>query len=84
MEGGICLFQRYGETVGVYFLNLQVCGPGAQMGMCSGRELSDLPKKMCERILVERTHDCACTVIESKGRRIFNVEIEMGAYNDGS
>jgi acetoacetate decarboxylase len=82
MEGGICLFCRYGERGGVYFLNLQLSGPGAQMGMCSGRELSGLPKKMCERILVERTHDWARAVIESKGRRIFDVEIEMGAYND--
>lgn len=82
MEGGICLFCRYGERGGVYFLNLQLSGPGAQMGLCSGRELSGLPKKMCERILVERTDDCARAVIESRGRRIFDVDIELGAYND--
>jgi acetoacetate decarboxylase len=82
MEGGIMLLCRYGETAGVYFLNLQLSGPGAQTGMCSGRELSGLPKKVCERILVERTDDYARAFIESKGRRIFDVEVEIGAYND--
>lgn len=82
MEGGIYLMCRYGETVGVYFLNLQLSGPGAPMGLCSGREFSGLPKKLCERIVVERTDDGARAFIESKGRRIFDVEVEIGAYND--
>lgn len=82
MEGGICLICRYGETGGVYFLNLQLSGPGAQMGLCSGRELSGLPKKVCERIVVERNGDWTRALIESKGRRIFSAEAEMGAYND--
>ena len=43
---------------------------------------SGLPKKMCERIVVERNGDWARALIESKGRRIFSVEVEMGAYND--
>ena len=82
MEGGIGLMCRYGETVGLYFLNLQLSGPGAQMGMLSGREFSGLPKKMCERIVVERTDDYASAFIERKGRRIFDIEVELGAYND--
>jgi acetoacetate decarboxylase len=82
MEGGLSLLCRYGETVGVYFLNLQLSGPGAQMGLCSGREFSGLPKKMCERIVVERNGNWAHALIESKGRRIFEVEVEMGGYND--
>lgn len=82
MEGGMMLLSRYGETTGGYFLNLQLSGPGAAMGMCSGREFSGLPKKMCERIVVERTGDCARALIESKGRRIFAVDVELGAYND--
>ncbi len=82
MEGGISLLCRYGETVGAYFLNLQLSGPGAHMGLCSGRETAGLPKKMCERIVVERNGDCANAVIERKGRRIFSVEAEMGGYND--
>jgi acetoacetate decarboxylase len=82
MEGGISLTCRYGEDVGVYFLNLQLSGPGANMGMCCGREMSGLPKKMCERIVVERNGDWASAVIETKGRRIFSLEVEMGAYND--
>ena len=67
MEGGLSLLCRYGETVGVYFLNLQLSGPGAQMGLCIGREFSGLPKKMCERIVVERNGDWAYALIESKG-----------------
>jgi acetoacetate decarboxylase len=82
MEGGISLLCRYGETVGVYFLNLQLSGPGAQMGLFGGRELGGLPKKLCERIVVERTGDSARGFIEAKGRRIFDAQIEMGTYND--
>lgn len=82
MEGGMMLLSCYGETTGGYFLNLQLSGPGAPMAMCSGREFSGLPKKICERIVVERTGDCARAFIESKGRRIFDVDVEIGAYND--
>jgi acetoacetate decarboxylase len=81
MEGCIMLMCRYGETGGVYLLNLQLSGPGAQMGLCSGRE-TGLPKKVCERIVVERNGDWTRALIESKGRRIFSAEAEMGAYND--
>ena len=82
MEGGIGLMSRYGETAGIYFLNLQVSGPGAPMGMASGREFSGLPKKPCERIVVERNDDWARAFIERKGRRIFDIEVKLGAYND--
>jgi acetoacetate decarboxylase len=84
MEGGMYLLCRYGETGGVYFLNLQLSGPGAPMGLCSGREFSGLPKKLCERIVVERTGEAARAFIEAKGRRIFDVQVEIGAYNDPS
>lgn len=82
MEGGLSLLCRYGETVGVYFLNLQLSGPGAHMGLCSGREFSGLPKKICERIVVERKGDWARAFIERHGRCIFSTEVEMGDYND--
>ncbi len=82
MEGGLSLLCGYGETVGAYFLNLQLSGPGAHMGMCCGRETAGLPKKMCERIVVERNGDWASALIERKGRRIFSVEVEMGGYNE--
>jgi len=81
MEGGLMLLCRYGEVPGVYILNLQLSGPGALMGLCSGRE-AGLPKKICERIVVERTGDTARALIEAKGRRIFDVEVELGGYND--
>jgi acetoacetate decarboxylase len=82
MEGGLMLFCRYGKLVGTYFLNLQLSGPGALMALCSGREGSGLPKKLCERIVVERNGDWASALIERKGRRIFSVEVELGGYND--
>ncbi len=82
MEGGMMLLSRYRETPGAYFLNLQLSGPGALMALCSGREHAGLPKKICERIVVERTDDYARASIEAKGRRIFDVDIELGAYND--
>ena len=82
MEGGIYLLCRYKETPGVYFLNLQLSGPGAAMGLCSGREFSGLPKKLCERIVVERNDRWARTFIESKGRRIFDAQVEIGASDE--
>jgi acetoacetate decarboxylase len=71
-----------GRWGGVYFLNLQLSGPGAPMGLLSGREFSGLPKKICERIVVERNGNWAHALIESKGRRIFSIEAEIGEYND--
>jgi acetoacetate decarboxylase len=83
MEAGIgILGARYKEHSGLYFCNLQLSGPGAQMGCFSGREVSGLPKKMCEKIIVERNDDIAHTVVEAKGRRIFEAEIEIGIYNE--
>ena len=76
MEACLGLFCRYRETAGVHLLNLQLSGPGALMGLCSGRE-TGLPKKICERIVVERTGDYARAFVEAKGRRIFDVEAEL-------
>lgn len=84
MEGGMMLLCRFGEKPGVYFTNLQLSGPGAAMGLLSGREFSGLPKKICERIVVERTGDCAHTIIEAKGRRIFDAEVEIGDFGGPS
>lgn len=77
LEGGLALMARYGDMQGVYFLNLQLNGPGACMGLTSGRENAGLPKKICERIVVERTDDYAHAQIVAKGRRIFDLELEI-------
>jgi acetoacetate decarboxylase len=83
MEAGIgILGVQYREHSGLYFCNLQLSGPGAQMGLLSGRELSGLPKKMCEKIVVERNDDIAHTVVEAKGKRIFEAEIEIESFNE--
>ncbi|MEK4033665.1 acetoacetate decarboxylase family protein [Methylocystis sp. IM3] len=77
MEACIGLLCRYREIPGITLLNLQLSGPGALMGLCTGREGSGLPKKLCERIIVERTDDYARAFVEAKGRRIFDVEVEL-------
>ena len=82
MEAGLMLACRYRERAGTYFLGLQLAGPGAMMGLCIGRELCGLPKKLAERIVLERVDDCAHAFVEAKGRRILDVEIELGGYND--
>jgi acetoacetate decarboxylase len=81
MEGGIGLMARYGEKEGLYFFNLQLSGPGALMGAFSGRESSGLPKKLCEKIVVDRVDDYAHCFIERKGVRLIDVELTIGQYN---
>lgn len=82
MEAGLSLFCRYRETAGIYYLNLQLTGPGALMALCSGREFSGLPKKLADRIVVERTDDCARAYVERHGRRILDVEAVLGTSHD--
>ncbi|NLC97255.1 MAG: acetoacetate decarboxylase family protein [Erysipelotrichaceae bacterium] len=84
MEGGIGLMARYGQTEGLYFLGLQLSGPGALMGAFSGREGSGLPKKLCECIVVEREGDWGHCLIKRKGVTLVDVKLHMGNYNDTS
>lgn len=82
MEGGLGVMAEYNGVCGVHFLGLMLSGPGALMGMCSGREGSGLPKKLCERIHVERFGDTGHCFIERDGVRLIDVELNIGAYND--
>ena len=82
LEGGIGVLAKYDDKVGVYFFNLMLSGPGALMGAFIGREGSGLPKKLCERIVVERTGDYGRCYIERKGVRLVDVEFEIGSYNE--
>jgi len=84
MEGGVGILARYEQYVGVYFLGLMLSGPGAMMGAFSGRESSGLPKKLCDRIVVERTGAEGRCFIERKGVRLIDVKVTIGAYNDPS
>lgn len=84
MEGGIGLMAKLGDKTGVYFLGLQLSGPGALMGAFSGRESSGLPKKLCDRIVVDRTGDTGRCIIERKGVRLLDIGIKIGQYNDPS
>lgn len=82
MEGALMLLCRHGDAPGVHFLNIQVSGPGANMGLRTGVD-AGLPKKLCERIVVERTDTYARAFVERKGRRIFDAEIEITGGDDG-
>ena len=84
LEGGIGVMAKYREKSGVYFFGLQLSGPGALMGAFTGREGSGLPKKLCEKIVVERTDEYGHCYIERKGVRLVDVKLEMGRYNDPS
>ncbi len=84
MEGGWGLIARHEQYVGVYFIGLMLSGPGALMGAFSGRETAGLPKKLCERIVVERTGDEGHCFIERGGVRLLDVRTKIGAYNDPS
>lgn len=81
MEGGIGVMAKYGDKTGVYFFSLQLSGPGALMGAFTGREGSGLPKKLCEKIVVERTDEYGHCYIERKGVRLVDVELTIGQYN---
>lgn len=81
MEGGIGIMAEYNGVTGLHFLGLMLSGPGALMGMISGRETSGLPKKLCERIHVERLDRRGHCFIERGGVRLVDVEIDMGRYN---
>ena len=81
MEGGIGVMAEYKGRIGVHFLGLQLSGPGAFMGMCTGRAGSGLPKKLCERIHVERLGDTGHCFIERGGVRLLDVACEIGQYN---
>ena len=82
LEGGIGVLARYGSKVGLYYFNLQLAGPHALMAMLTGRESSGLPKKLCDKILVERTGNHAHGYIERGGVRLVEVEMEIGSYNN--
>ena len=81
MEGGLGIIARLGDYEGVYFLGLMLSGPGALMGVFSGRESSGLAKKLCERILVERTGDVGRCLIRRDGVDLVDVKLKMGSYN---
>lgn len=84
MEGGIGIMARLGDVAGLYFLGLQLTGPGALMGAFSGRETAGLPKKIGDRISVERWGNNGHCFIERGGVRLLDVRLEIGRYNDPS
>lgn len=81
MEGGVGIMAEMGEKKGLYFLGLHLTGPGALMGLCTGREFNGLPKKMCDHIKVERLGDLGHCYIERDGIRLVEVKAKMGKYN---
>ncbi len=82
MEGGIGVMAKYRGQAGLYFLSIQLSGPGALMGAYTGREGSGLPKKLCDRIVVERTDSWGHCFIERDGVKLVEVNLEIGRYNN--
>ena len=80
MEAGIGLMAKYKEYGGLYFTGLMLTGPGAIMGMCSGRETCGLPKKLGDRIHVERLGDEGRIFVERDGVRLVDIDMKMGEY----
>ncbi len=84
MEGGIGIMAKLGNDYGLYFLGLQLTGPGALMGAFSGRETAGLPKKLGDCISVERSGSSGHCFIQRGGVKLIDVSLEMGQYNDKS
>ena len=82
MEGGIGVNAKLGDREGLYLFNLQLTGPGALMGMVTGREGAGLPKKLADEIVVERIDDYAHCYIERGGVRLIDVQLDIGQYNN--
>ena len=81
MEGGVGVMVDYEGFSGIHFIGLQLSGPGALMGLCTGRDGSGLPKKLADRIRVERLGDRAHCFIERGGVRLLDVACDIGDYN---
>jgi acetoacetate decarboxylase len=81
LEGAISIPVICNGKQGLYCLSLMLSGPGSEMGTYAGREVSGIPKKLCDGISVERIDNYAHAYIERHGIRIIDVEVEIGEYN---
>lgn len=81
LEGAISIPVICNGKQGLYCLSLMLNGPGSEMGTYAGREVSGIPKKLCDVISVERIDNYAHAYIERHGIRIIDVEVEIGEYN---
>ncbi|MDD4507723.1 MAG: acetoacetate decarboxylase family protein [Eubacteriaceae bacterium] len=84
MEGGIGILAEYQGRTAVYFNGLMLEGPGAFMGMATGRESNGLPKKLADAIHVSRIGDTGHCTIDRGGTRLLDVRLTLGQYNDPS
>lgn len=80
-EAGLGVFAKYGDAEGVYYFNLQLSGPGAEMATYIGRENAGIPKKLADAIGVEREGGTAHCYLERGGVRLCDLRLELGRYD---
>jgi acetoacetate decarboxylase len=82
-EAGVFIPVHYKGAPGAYFLSavLDVNGAGTTMGAFLGRESCGMPKKIVDKIALNRVGDSVHAYVEHDGIRIIDVKIELGAYN---
>lgn len=77
-EVGLGLFVKKGILEGIYYLNLQLSGPGAEMATYIGRENAGFPKKLAEKIELERVEKAGTCKVTRHGTQICCVELNIG------
>ena len=87
IEGGIGVLTKLTDSAGVthtgvYYFNLQLCGPGSQNAIFMGREEAGLPKKFANTISLKRVHDNVFFHIERNGVILLDARLKIGSYND--
>lgn len=75
----------YKGKIGTLPIALALSGPGAEMATYGGRELSNLPKKICERedcVKVVKEGNVVRGTVERHGTVLLDVSMELGDYNN--
>lgn len=79
-EGGLLVPVTYGNQAFSYFLDL-VVSPIYEMPMLVGREINGFPKKMAEKIILQRNGDKIEASLSRNGINFFSVKAEIGSFN---
>lgn len=79
-EGALLLHCRHKEENGLYCLSMQV---DDDMALIGGRERFGYPKKMADRIALERSGDTVVGSVIRKGAEILRVECELSGELPG-
>lgn len=72
------------QMVGAYPFELLLHGPGAEAGMVAGREGAGIPKKLADRIELNRLGNTAFAKVQRHGQELLNVKWSAGEINEPS